>query len=622
MRLSSRIQSLFILFAILASIWVVKERIQIEREFKEVDLAIDYKGVRALSLEYGVKEEDIFKKLMEAGITSVVVHEDTLKGLHDEGCISMVSTNQLLERARIDTFTGFNLHPRFTKTLLGPDTTYLLMKDPSIFYHLYNILPSKIEGPIKKGRERGLYVIEFEGVGERFGKIGVGFLPSRIEALSKLGLDIMIIPNHYGPFSKQIISKVFNEVGKIRGVRKACLKDGLMWDLDHLKMVITKLRNWGMKVAVLEREDLSQIRSIYRDIPNLVVRTYMIPKERMDQIGRFIRAVKEENIRCLYLLPILNGRRDLIEVNAEYVKSIKEELTKAGYRIGTKNTMPNKIIPMPLLFLISIGIPSMLILLLDKVTRLSWEQKAFFLFIGVVVLGVGLWKRVFFQQFWALGISILFPMLGILIIKPTNTQVSFISTIGWCLRRVLIVCGVTSLGALFIVGLMSEIHYLLKIDHVWGMSLSFLLPILGVWIFYGLKERGMEGLLLAPIHLLGFFLFIGFLLFVILRSTEYGSILFPFEARLAWLRFMGFLIGYPALFLGIYLLGQGYKSGPLLGIGTLSQVSLMNTYLQFHTPFILNIFRSINGFIIGGLIGILLIVAYWAVTSRVKIYEE
>ncbi len=67
-----------------------------------------------------------------------------------------------------------------------------------------------------------------------------------------------------------------------------------------------------------------------------------------------------------------------------------------------------------------------------------------------------------------------------------------------------------------------------------------------------------------------------------------------------------FLIGHPIFLLLIY---YGYKKGglPLLLIGAIGQISLVNTFAHAHTPLWVSLLRTFNGLVIGIIIGVILI---------------
>ncbi|MDI6828546.1 MAG: DUF5693 family protein, partial [Armatimonadota bacterium] len=66
-----------------------------------------------------------------------------------------------------------------------------------------------------------------------------------------------------------------------------------------------------------------------------------------------------------------------------------------------------------------------------------------------------------------------------------------------------------------------------------------------------------------------------------------------------------FLIGHPAMFLGITsLLSRRRAWGlPLIALGTLGQVSMLNTFCHIHTPLVLSAIRTLNGLVLGLALG-------------------
>jgi hypothetical protein len=69
-----------------------------------------------------------------------------------------------------------------------------------------------------------------------------------------------------------------------------------------------------------------------------------------------------------------------------------------------------------------------------------------------------------------------------------------------------------------------------------------------------------------------------------------------------------FLIGHPAMLVLLYY-GYRYEMLPILLVGTIGQISLINTYAHIHTPLITSILRSMHGLWIGILIGVAAIAA-------------
>ncbi|KPJ64615.1 hypothetical protein AMK68_01170 [candidate division KD3-62 bacterium DG_56] len=77
-------------------------------------------------------------------------------------------------------------------------------------------------------------------------------------------------------------------------------------------------------------------------------------------------------------------------------------------------------------------------------------------------------------------------------------------------------------------------------------------------------------------------------------------------------RFKEFAIGHPALMLAAALAAQGRPRWviPLLLVGAVGQVSLVNTYEHLHTPLLFSLLRTANGLWIGAIIGIIAILIF------------
>ncbi|MEG0579346.1 MAG: DUF5693 family protein, partial [Niameybacter sp.] len=69
-----------------------------------------------------------------------------------------------------------------------------------------------------------------------------------------------------------------------------------------------------------------------------------------------------------------------------------------------------------------------------------------------------------------------------------------------------------------------------------------------------------------------------------------------------------FLIGHPMMMVMLY---YGYKEKyiPLLALGAIGQISLVNTYAHIHTPVLISLIRMGYGLIFGIVIGLIFIYA-------------
>ncbi|NLC38919.1 MAG: hypothetical protein GX779_06535 [Clostridia bacterium] len=183
------------------------------------------------------------------------------------------------------------------------------------------------------------------------------------------------------------------------------------------------------------------------------------------------------------------------------------------------------------------------------------------------------------------------------------------------------------IGAVLLVGLLADVGFMLKIEQFRGVKLAHVLPLLLLVTIFLLREEkrnwlrtGLEWLqarisvgwaLLAAVLALALAVYV-------LRTGNEAAVVSGLELEIrSWLdrvllvrpRTKEFLIGHPLLMLSFYL-GYRHRYLPLVLLGAIGQVSLVNTFAHVHTPLAVSFFRTFNGLWLGMLGGIALIAVY------------
>jgi len=124
------------------------------------------------------------------------------------------------------------------------------------------------------------------------------------------------------------------------------------------------------------------------------------------------------------------------------------------------------------------------------------------------------------------------------------------------------------------------------------------------------------------------------LLIYVMRTgnADVGAVL-PFEQQLrnslqdlltVRPRTKEFMLGHPLLLLLLYTGYRDVRFIPLLVLGAIGQVSMVNTFAHIHTPVVISLLRGFNGLWLGILGGLVLIVLwkigrhYWKRLPEVK----
>lgn len=267
------------------------------------------------------------------------------------------------------------------------------------------------------------------------------------------------------------------------------------------------------------------------------------------------------------------------------------------------------------------------------------------------------------RQFMALVAATIFPTYAVLRMIPEQTireqgtsaaePVTRLGAVG----RWLSATGFSIAGVLLLVGLLGETRFQLKVDQFIGVKLMHAIPpvlVLGfAWLWswrrqkadgtahegsgtlVQLREIAGELWRLADQsvkikHLaIGLVVMIAGVLYLQRTGNESGAVLGIEQEIRAWLeqalavrpRTKEFLIGHPAMLLAVYYSLRGTllerrAAVALFAVGTIGQLSLVNTFSHIHTPLAVSLVRTVYGLLLGAVIGSLLIWLWEQVKSR------
>jgi hypothetical protein len=257
----------------------------------------------------------------------------------------------------------------------------------------------------------------------------------------------------------------------------------------------------------------------------------------------------------------------------------------------------------------------------------------------------------------ALAAACLFPTLALLhadLSRPADPAdpgtLPRRAALEYAFRRFLAACGITLLGAATVVGLLADRLFLIKADAFAGIKVAQLVPLVAAGVVYALglwagADRPWPGVVrevrdrvarigTQPVliwQVAAAVAVLALLAVLVLRSgNDPGVGVSGLELRLRSIldrllyarpRFKEFLIGHPAMVAGLALAVTGrprWATLPLLLVGAIGQVSLLNTFCHLHTPLLVSALRALLGIAIGVIIGAVsyLIVDRWLPARR------
>jgi len=354
-----------------------------------------------------------------------------------------------------------------------------------------------------------------------------------------------------------------------------------------------------------------------------------------DTREELLLAVTDRNVRMIFLKPFkhmdMTPGQELHSLQL-WLEQTSGNLQASGFVLGKAEPLTGVPITFTLLLYMTVGIMAASALLLA-----CWLPKLStpFLLMGSLLASLitglaysfGLLPGRDVLDGVALLSSIVFPSLGLTLLlqhsQPEQTRRQRITTaiFGFFGASIL-----TLIGATITNGLRSETIFINAIFSFRGVKVAYFLPLVLTAAYallrspHRLYKENFKSLLTGK-NLTTGAVIIGLIGFYLVRSGNETSAVSGIERTLRNLlqqflgvrpRFKEFLTGYPGLALLPFFLSLPWLALALLFLATAGQVSIFNTFMHLHTPYLLSLTRVGWGL----LLGIPLALLAYAVTYR------
>ena len=652
----------FIIIALLVAGIITYNRSKLESNFNQVELVMSLNELRELSYQEGYNEIELLAKIKNSGINSIAIHEDTLESLALSGKILHFSDKEL---NKLNFFLK-SIDP-FKKFQPSPGESYIIFNDKNDYLSVKDNLQRQLGEDLVRDLGFLPYIgLKVKGSEEKLADLGLGFSEEDIELVRNLGFQIILRLKNYSQINKEDIEFKFKEsdkAGKISGiifegetVVGYPSKENLIYTTELLKIK-------GYPFGIIEFAGQKGIETVAHQASELAVRVHSITKEEMEIISkqkateRWIRAAKERKVRIFYIKPFMKSNYNLIEDNISYIRTIKEELEVSGFNTGRASILSTTYQePKIFILLLILGVISGGLILLKDVFDIKRYQEYSLLFLGIIFSLVLFFlnQEIFLIKLMALLAALIFPTLAIIdneryFLGNNNSKLkdtqdfsknnpSFIQMIKEVLSGFFRIILITLSGALLIAALLSNNKFMLGIEQFSGIKISYLVPLLLVLAIMWLKVNKGKLMILENIkkpilieHVIIMVFFAVFLVIYISRSGNFSFLpvlsieekirIFLEKTLIARPRNKEFLIGYPALLLAMsmnFLKVKEFKI-PIIIIGTIGPVTLINTFCHIHTPFLFSMLRTFNGVWLGLTLGLIIITIFYYL---VKIFRK
>jgi hypothetical protein len=314
-------------------------------------------------------------------------------------------------------------------------------------------------------------------------------------------------------------------------------------------------------------------------------------------LNRYVRAVRERNIRVLYVRPFMEEEGGW-QRSLRLLKDLSTRLEAAGFELGTARPFASWQPSLLLTAVTAVGIWAAVVLygqiLWPRLARLVLAVGCLGLIGSLVLLRI---SPLLAKQGLALAAAVVFPCLAL--------ECQWGRKPFW---RAQSVFGVSLLGALFVVGALSGTEFLVKMAEFRGVKLMHVLPI--ALAFYTAVRPIREFLKReVPVRWLIAAGGVGLLGVVyVLRTGNFGLPVPEIEVQLreglenllrVRPRTKELFLGHPALYLA--LRSENPRRSWLLPLAVIGQLSLVNTFTHTHTMLWVSLLRTLYGWA-GGLV--------------------
>jgi hypothetical protein len=624
-----------IIVSLVVAGWLARARYGLERQHRSVALAVVYDEVASLARMNGASTVDVLSRFRERGVGAVLVKEPTLKDAELGGEFSVFTGRELL--------LGNPQMPReFYDNLRGqvqPGFLYLVTPAENSYRRAEGQLRAK-GVRVRTWEQPGLYIIEAGYNNQKlYEQIGLGIPDEAVEDIRAAGLKTLVQLRSWDQVTPGGLEYVLGQVGRIPNLAGVAFNDPkLPGAPDRIRSLAYELDKLDVPVIQIEFSPQEGFSRLGLLLDKHIVRLHTISLEEdakkdygiSAMVDRFTLAATERNIRVLLLHSYMKTEvPGALQMNLQLAGELSTRLSAEGMQVGDASVLQPLTVSRGLLFVTGLGVIAGGMLL---TLAMGWNRATPYLGLTGLLLWTGLLAvdPVSARKLMAFAAVVIFPTLSLVVnVKRRG------SPVGGSILLLLRTSLYTFAGALLMVGLLADAGFMLKLDQFTGVKLAHVAPLLLVALIFFFRgdedgrgwqwqlQRFLDQPIAVKFAVVGAILLVALLVYVSRTGNESAAIS-PLELKFRTLldnllgvrpRTKEFLLGHPLLLLLFYL---GYRNNnymPLLLIGAIGQVSLVNTYAHIHTPLLVSLTRSFHGLWLG-IAGGLVLIALWNIGER------
>lgn len=650
----------------LSGLIAAKYRLHVEGANKRVELGMEWDEVTRLAQFSHQPVDAVLARFKQADVTSLVIQEDTFTTLEQAGMVHPVRVQQPDGHyvTRLDG-VGALLYSRIRSELRSRGISEVGPSYAAAAVNSTRITEVTFDDP-KAGDQQPSFAVPVDYLNLRTIGLGLppdaiaAASTGRFQIAGRIGnfpgVDAASARNVLSELADEGVALVIFNGEEVLGYRDmepqiaAMLKEGAI----PIKAPVQSANGHApgsLAYGAVEFGKQKGDEKLSAKLNGDLIRVHSIQAAEMGQldreeaIDRFAKAARERNVRFCYVRLLTFAGPDPVGDNVKFVNAVARAihkgnaLTGGGLQFGAARRFQEVGTPRVLYPLMAVGVAGGTIWMLMLFMPLTERQQGVLLTGLAVVLAIlAVAGGEMGRKLVALLAGISFPAAACLFTYPTTGIGPEAVRTSACIKRackaIAVASGITAIGIVHVVGLLASRPYMVHTSQFLGIKAQHAVPLLiitlaaliGGVVLPGeklrrFKERSNASLREAMSEPARF----GTLLFGLVTLAALALIIartgndagvgvsgIELKARAILDRVMPvrprtkeFLIGHPAFVLGIcwWLRGRRKVAIPAFVIGSLGQVSLLNTFCHIHTPLIVSAWRGGTGLVVGVVIG-------------------
>lgn len=620
----TKIGIVFIFISLAFSLIAIGERMSFEAKNNGIEIILDSQDFQDLAFQEGVSFSEVLRQFKEAGATTLSVPFLTWADLEDLGYVGIFSHREL-GRSILSGNTDLLISALYNQG--NNSETYIIVKPGYDLSDSLDILKNLLGyDRINLFRYNSNNVVIVETTPANLRLIPTGLINKPlVEVAKSLGYKLIFRPINTVYIKSGMIPKLLKNILLYKDITSALVFQGteVLGYPDNLEDMVSYIKENNLNIAIAEFANQKGMDKISIHLLGNTARLHSISSGELSKltpsevIDRVIRAAKERNVRFIYLRPILKSTSEesILEENIEIISLVKNRLEDNGFKVGNATFIPSWRGFRPSFLGMGLGIAGAIMIL-------GQEFLSFPIILGISILSIlvgGLTSIMtisILRKLLALGVAFIFPLVGQWkILFSDSKKESYVISI---LKIVLI--GLT--GGFLIGGGLASTDFMLQINQFMGVKLAHILPFLFIIILLFIKEKDtINHIIFYPLNILNFIIILvligGAVLYIIRTGNISSEAVWGWEITMRRTlekimmvrpRTQEFLIGYPFILLALEMFKKYREMGVILGtISLIAPVSIINAFCHIHTPVFLTLFRMVNGFVLGIIVGFIVL---------------